>query len=91
MSLESNKTLGGIGAILVAIGSFFPILSLIGIILVLIAMKGLAEHYNENGIFQNALYGFVFGMIGIIAFIVVFFMAISQVSSQEPSWFFHWS
>lgn len=76
MSLESNRSLGGIGAILVAIGSFFPILSLIGIILVLIAMKGLAEHYSEPRIFDNALYGFVFGIIGIAAAIVVFFMGI---------------
>jgi uncharacterized membrane protein len=76
MSLESNKTLGGIGAILIAIVSFFPILSLIGIILVLIAMKGLAEYYNENGIFENALYGLIFGIIGIIAATVVFFTGI---------------
>lgn len=76
MSLESNKTLGGIGAILVAIGSFFPILSLVGIILVLMAMKGLAEYYNENGIFENALYGLIFGVIAIVAFIILFFTAI---------------
>lgn len=76
MSLESNRSLGGIGAILIAIGSFFPILSLVGIILVLIAMKGLAEHYNEPRIFDNALYGFIFGIIGIAAAIVVFFMGI---------------
>jgi uncharacterized membrane protein len=75
MSLESNKTLGGVGALLIAIGSFFPILSLVGIILVLIAMKGLAEYYDEEDIFQNALYGFIFGIIGIVAAIVIFFTA----------------
>lgn len=73
MSLESNKNLAGIGALLVAVGSFFPILSLVGIILVLIAMKGLAEYYQDNRIFENALYGFIFGIIGIVAFIFVFF------------------
>ncbi|MGB9741486.1 MAG: DUF996 domain-containing protein, partial [Candidatus Bathyarchaeales archaeon] len=67
MSLESNKTLGGIGAILVALGSFVPFIGLVGIILVLLGMKGLADYYNEPGIFQNALYGFIFGIIGIIA------------------------
>lgn len=78
MNLESNKTLGGVGAILVAIGSLSPfsgyisILGFVGIILVLIAMKGLAEYYNEKGIFQNALYGFIFGIVGIIVTIVVF-------------------
>jgi uncharacterized membrane protein len=76
MSLESNKTLGGIGAILIAIGSFFPVLSIIGIILVLIAMKGLAEYYNENTIFENALYGFICGLIGIVAAVIMFFSVI---------------
>jgi uncharacterized membrane protein len=42
MSLESNKTLGGVGAILAAI----PGVSIIGIILILIALKGLSENYN---------------------------------------------
>ncbi len=72
MTLDSNKTLGGVGAILLAI----PFLNLVGIILVLIAMKGLAEYYNEDDIFQNALYGFIFGIIGAVALIVVIIMLI---------------
>ena len=71
MSLESNKTLGGIGAILIAIGSIVPIIGIIGIILVMIAIKGLAEHYGENDIFQNALYGIIFYIIAVIAAAVV--------------------
>jgi uncharacterized membrane protein len=67
MSLESNKTLGGIGALLVAIGCIVPLLSLVGIILVLIALKGLADYYNESGIYQNALYGFIFYIIAVVA------------------------
>lgn len=81
MSLESNKTLGGIGAILVAIGfitsftGYGSILSLVGIILVLVAMKGLADYYNDRTLFDNALYGFIFGIIGIIALIAIFISA----------------
>ena len=91
MSLESSKTLGGIGAILIAIGSLgafsgvVGILSLIGIILVLIAMKGLSEVYGERGIFDNALYGFVFGIIGIIvllAMAVMMFLGMGWVSME---------
>jgi uncharacterized membrane protein len=70
MSLESSKTLGGIGAILLAI----PFLNLIGIILVLIAMNGMAEYYDDEGIFKNALYGFIFGVVGVIALIAVIIM-----------------
>ncbi len=67
MSLESGKTLGGIGALLMVIGSFVPFLSLVGIILLLVGLKHLADYYGDSGIFQNALYGFIFGIIGIIA------------------------
>lgn len=76
MSLESNKTLGGVGALLVAIGSFIPFLGPVGIILVLIAMKGLADYYNEDDLFTKSLYGFIFGIIGIVAAIAIFIAAI---------------
>lgn len=80
MSLESNKTLAGIGAILVAI----PFLNLIGIILVLIAMNGLADYYHEDGIFRNALYGFIFGIIGAVAIIIVIMMLVIGVAFVSP-------
>jgi uncharacterized membrane protein len=67
MSFESGKTLGGIGALLMVIGSFVPFLSLVGIILLLIGLKRLADYYKNNGIFQNALYGLIFGIVGIVA------------------------
>jgi uncharacterized membrane protein len=80
MSLESNKSLGGIGAILLAI----PFLSLIGIILVLIAMKGMADYYDDNEIFQNAVYGFIFGFIGVIALIAVIIMFAFGFATISP-------
>ena len=56
MTLDSSKTLGGIGAILLFIGviTFFAqpllaILGLIGIILVLVALHDLANNYKEGG------------------------------------------
>jgi uncharacterized membrane protein len=80
MSLESNKSLGGIGAILLAI----PFLSLVGIILVLIAMKGMADYYDDDEIFQNALYGFIFGFIGVIALIAVIIMFAFGFATISP-------
>jgi uncharacterized membrane protein/ribosomal protein L40E len=80
MSFESNKTLGGIGAILLAI----PFLNLIGIILVLIAMKGMGEYYDDDDIFKNALYGFIFGFVGVIALIAVILMFAFGVSAASP-------
>jgi uncharacterized membrane protein len=81
MSLESNKSIGGVGAILLAI----PFANLIGIILVLIAMKGLADHYQDDNIFINALYGLIFGLIGIVALIAVGVMFFVSFSATIPS------
>ena len=81
MSLESNKTLGGVGAILIAI----PVANLVGIILLLIAMKGIADHYQDDDIFKNALYGFIFGIIGVVALIAVGVMFFVTYSATIPS------
>ncbi len=77
MTLETNKTLGGIGALLLVIspfafaaGVFASVLGLVGLILVLIAMKGLADHYNEGGIFNNSLYGVILSIVGGVVFVV---------------------
>jgi uncharacterized membrane protein len=62
-NLENSKSLAGIGSILL----IFPIISIVGIILVLIGMKELANYYKEPSIYQNALLGVVFGIIALIA------------------------
>jgi uncharacterized membrane protein len=80
MSLESNKTLGGIGAILLAI----PFLNLIGIILVLIAMKGMGDYYDDDDIFKNALYGFIFGFVGVVALVAVILMFAFGFATISP-------
>ena len=71
MTFETSKTLGGIGAILMFIGVFpyinyFGIIPLIGIILVLVALYGFARIYKEDGIFNNALYGVIAGIVGVV-------------------------
>lgn len=65
MSLESGKTMAGIGAILLVIP--VPFLSIAGIILVLIGMKYLSQAYNDESIWNNTLYAVIFGIIGIVA------------------------
>jgi uncharacterized membrane protein len=83
MTLESNKTWGGVGALLMVIspfsgfvaGVFSSVLGLVGLILVLIAMKGLADHYNEGGIFNNTLYGVILTIIGGVVFVVTIAVA----------------
>ncbi len=86
-TFESNKTLGGVGAILTAIGSFVPfagavgIVSLVGIILILISMKGLADDFQDGSIYRNALNGFIYGIIAIVITIVVAIIAFAAIFS----------
>jgi len=77
MNLESSKYLGGIGALLIvvglagAFGAYLGILTLVGIVLVLVAVHGLAGHYKERGIFNNMLYAIILLIVGVVAFAVV--------------------
>jgi uncharacterized membrane protein len=77
-NFESNKILGGVGAILTAIGSLVlfngsvGIVGIIGLILVLISMKGLSDDYNDHAIFRNSLTAFVLGIIGAFIAVIVF-------------------
>jgi uncharacterized membrane protein len=101
MTLESSKTLGGIGAILMFIGvvpyiNYFGIVELIGAILVLTALYGLGGYYKEGGIFNNALYGIITGIVGVVIAIGVG-IAIVLVNIKDflmtlfPSWNGDWS
>jgi len=86
--------MGGVGAILIVIGflGFFgsgyaALLTLIGAILTLIALKGLSDHYNALGIFNNALYGFITLIIGGVAFIgTMMVMALMAISKIDIDW-----
>ena len=72
MTLESRKNLSGVGALLIVIGSlgfmvpYAAILTLIGLILLLIGLKGLADYYHEGGIFNNTLYSIILEIVGVV-------------------------
>jgi uncharacterized membrane protein len=101
MTLESSKTLGGVGALLMFIGvlpyvSYFGIIEIIGAILVLVALHGFASIYKESGIFDNALYGMIAGIVGVVLAVVAG-IAIVLPNIKDfllklfPSWNGDWS
>jgi len=101
MNLESSKTLGGIGAILMFIGifpyiSYFGIVELIGAILVLTALYSLGKYYKDSGIFNNALYGVMAGIVGVVSAVAIG-LAIVLPNIKDflmtifPSWNGDWS
>jgi uncharacterized membrane protein len=77
-NFETNRLLGGVGALLTAIGSLVlfhgtvGIVGLVGLILLLLSMRGLADDFQNYSIFRNVLTGFVFGIIGTVLAIIVF-------------------
>jgi uncharacterized membrane protein len=86
MTFESSKNLSAVGALLLVIGvvlgfvwSFSGVVSLIGIILLLIGLKGLANYYKEDGIFNNALYSIIIGIVGCIVSVGI--IAVSAVTA----------
>ena len=66
-SLESNKNLAGIGSILL----MFPFVNVVGIILVFVGMKGLAEYYKDDRIYHDAFRGLIFLIIAAVAIAVM--------------------
>ena len=104
MTLESNKNLGGIGAILMLVG-FLPvpgatpylgIIALVGLILVLVALHGFADYYKQSGIFNNSIYGLIAGIVGgVIAGIVVVVSVLTNLKNflyqVYPGWNGDWS
>lgn len=86
MSLDSIKILSGIGALLAAIGPLVPLMEmnaalyLAGLIAMLMGTYWLAELYNEERIFYNALYGFIFAVLGVIITMSFYAYALSGIT-----------
>lgn len=49
----------------------FPVLSIVGIILLYVGIKGLSEFYKDESIIRNAVRGFIFLIIAAVAIAVV--------------------
>jgi uncharacterized membrane protein len=101
MSIETSKILGGVGALLMFIGiipyiNYFGAIELVGLILVMIALYNLASHYGERGIFNNALYGLIIGIVGgvisIAAVIIVVLTSLTDfLYTLFPDWNGDWT
>lgn len=74
IDIQTSRLLGIIGAlfmVLCIIPTAGGLLMLIGVILVLIAIKGYADTYKESSIFNNALYTIIFEIIGVVVFMAI--------------------
>jgi len=72
--LGQAKILGGMGALLsllVVVPSVGPLVGIVGLVLVFIAVKYIAEETKNHSIFQNYLMNFIFTIIAFGAVIVI--------------------
>lgn len=81
--LRNVKTFGGVGALLMLLGSFIPyagpILAIVGFILVFIAVKNVSDLTKDKDIFKNYLYNFIFGIIAIVLFFIILLIGFGAV------------
>jgi uncharacterized membrane protein len=99
-----DKNLSGAGALLIFI-SFFSsrytpffgsgALGLIGLVIMLIGVKGLSEYYNEPGIFNNILYGSITWIVGgVVAIGAAIYVVLSSLTGFlykiYPGWNGDW-
>lgn len=84
-NLSNAKMYGGIGALLTIIGPFIPTIgagaSIVGLILVFIAIKYVADETKDQAIFKNYLLYFICGLLSIVIPILIFFYYIGDISS----------
>jgi uncharacterized membrane protein len=76
MNFETNKILGCAGALLICLSVWGPTATfgfaiLIGSILVLISIYGLAKFYKDKEIWNNTLYGTLTTIIGVIVTLTI--------------------
>ncbi|KYK19998.1 hypothetical protein AYK25_09290 [Thermoplasmatales archaeon SM1-50] len=76
--LGQAKILGGIGALL-SLLTIVPtigfLLGIVGLVLIFIAVKYIADETKNHNIFQNYLMNFLFSIIAIVAIIVIMIMS----------------
>lgn len=81
--LSNAKIFGGIGAIL-SLLAFIPtigfIISIIGFVLILIAVNNIAQATKDNSIFNNFLYNVILTIIAFAAVVAIFFILIGGIT-----------
>jgi len=81
-SLNDVKTLGGIGSLLTLL-AIIPVaggvLSIIGLILILVAVKYASDILGDSKVFTNMLYAVILGIIGLVVGVVAVASAVAGI------------
>jgi uncharacterized membrane protein len=84
-NLSQSKTLGGIGSILI----FIPFVSIVGYVLIIVAIRDISQDLKDKTIFNNVLIAAATGIVGAVAgAAVIVFGAITGIFTAGISAFF---
>ncbi len=79
-TLRDAKNYGGVGAILLLIGSFIPfvgiVVVIVGFILVLLAVKYISEAVGDRSVYDNMLFFVILAIIGSVVAVLFVFTAL---------------
>jgi uncharacterized membrane protein len=78
--LSEAKILGGVGALLMLLLSASGIGLIIGLVLLFIAVRYIANESKDESIFDNYLMHFIFTIIAVVAVVVIFFASIGDLT-----------
>ena len=81
-NLSNAKVFGGIGALLMLIGVFvstFGLLFIVGLVLVFIAIKYIADETKDKKIFDNFLYFFICHIIAVVVGVAITLYSLSSI------------
>ncbi|KUH33635.1 hypothetical protein APY94_05425 [Thermococcus celericrescens] len=89
--VEREREMGMWGLLLALVSGFIPyigaILSIVGFILVLMALHGIGDKFNNGRPFRNYLIGAVFNVMGLIVLVIFVLGAVGLTSLHESSTF----
>jgi uncharacterized membrane protein len=86
-TLSQAKALGGVGSILLLLGtipSAGTLFSIVGFILVLVAVKYIANVVQDRAIYNNMIISVIMGIIGMIVFFVLVVGALAAFIGLPP-------
>ncbi len=96
-SINEAKAFGGIGALLMLIGTFTnggPILWILGLVFIFIAVKAISKITKDEDVYSNYLMYFIFSILAIIAIVIILGIAfgvaggfswVNEVSKLQPN------
>lgn len=85
--LSDVKILGGIGSILMLLSIVHFTFAIVGLILLLIAVKFVSDITGDQDIFKNMLYAVIIGIVGIVAALFIFLILFSVAAVSTISVF----